>query len=562
MDPDLPRTLQNVLPSEPGSFHPPPQPQDDAPLPSPDPTPVLDALRGIIVTRADATPKQEGNLAISAASLGLSSEERADLNALLAPYLNRPASLETFSKLESAVTRWYRGRGHAFVSVAVPPQRIHNGMLTITVLEYKIGKIDVIGNRWFAAWQIRARSALKSGDIPTLQSLQGDLTWANANPFFTVDTLFRPGKTVGTTDVALDVSDRFPVYAFAAYNNQSDPTTGRLNWNLGVTWGNAFALGQTVSYQYTRADSGRSTSHLGSWSIPLLSLRDQVLIFGTYSSTAPIAPPPYTNAGVSSQISIRYEHNLPHIVLGSGFGIDGLLRLGFDWKETMSDQYKNGHPIVLATADTTQFVVDYTGSLQDPLGKTEIHNILAYGPGGLIGHTSAYAYDMIVPHAKPDYVYDRLTLTRTISLPAGFSSTTTLTGQLATHNLLYSEQLEAGGIGTVRGYYVNTSFGSEGAQVSEEVHAQPLSIAKTLNLGAGFADKETLGVFWDWAENSQRRAAEGFGNKTGLASVGIDLNSTINRVTNINFDMGYRLRALPGSHEHGNFCDFAVVMGF
>ncbi|OAG77887.1 hypothetical protein Amal_00858 [Acetobacter malorum] len=87
---------------------------------------------------------------------------------------------------------------------------MHDGILHICVEEYRLGQITVSGNRWFSDRIIRNASNLHPKDTLALQNLQADLAWINGNPFRTVDMIYRPGQKAGTTDVDLQVSDRFP----------------------------------------------------------------------------------------------------------------------------------------------------------------------------------------------------------------------------------------------------------------------------------------------------------------------------------------------------------------
>ncbi|MFT8308678.1 ShlB/FhaC/HecB family hemolysin secretion/activation protein [Acetobacter malorum] len=491
---------------------------------------------------------------------GLPLLETKEFRKKLGRYLNKPASARTFYDIAQQVTAQFREKGHPFLTAFVPPQRVHDGILDIRVEEYRLGQITVSGNRWFSDRIIRNASSLHPKDTLALQNLQADLAWINGNPFRTVDMIYHPGQKAGTTDVDLQVSDRFPVYLFGSFNNQADPTLGRVNWSLGATWGNAFGIDHTLSYQFTRSLTGRYNMHLGSWEIPL-PWRDKVLVYGTYSTSAPAADWPIRNSGISGQASVRYIHQLPHLAVSSDVGLDTLLQAGFDWKTTNSDQFYVASPIMLGNADTDQFALGADITENDHYGQTHLLNEAYYGPGGLTHYDTRKSYQTIFQSAKPDYVYDRVQITRTTNLPYGFSSVTIASAQATTHNLLYSEQLESGGIGTVRGYYVNSALGSRGEQLSEEIKLPSFSVSKQLGIGKNFADTETLGGFYDWGQTWNKKLSQTSSNKTGLASLGIDLNTKINRLVNIVFDTGWRLRPAPDSGKKGAFCDFNIVVG-
>jgi len=552
--------FSSLLPATPRPMAPPPLSDETLPEASNAGQTILPALRGIVLAAHSAHASTEGNLAISMRDLTITTADRTEITALIRPYLNKPVTFRTLGQIQQTVTTWFRAHGRAFLTVITPPQRITDGILHLTIMEYRIGKITVSGNQWFSSAVVRARAGMNPGDLITLQGLQADLTWMNGNPFRTVDTIFHPGSTPGTTDLDLQVADRIPLYVYGAYSNQADPSLGRLNWSVGASWGNAFGIDHTLSYQFTRSDTGRFNTHTGSWEIPL-PWRDKLLIYGTYSRVFPFAKAPYRSTAISGQASFRYVHMIDHIALGHSFGIDGMIVTGFDWKTTNSDQFYKSTPIMASNADTDQFMIAYDGSVQDPLGQTKILNQIFYGPGGLTQYDNRKAYKTIFQNAKPDYVYDRLNISRAQPLPGGFESDSIAALQATTHNLLYSEQLEAGGMGSVRGYYVNTALGSRGILFSQEFRTPAFSAAKTLHLGTQFADSEKLGVFWDWSQTSHPHAITFGPSKNILASTGLNLISTINRITNITVDLGWRLRGAPVSNTKGAFCDFNVIVG-
>lgn len=554
----LARGTESAASSVPRMTGPAPSGQSPVPVALQSSARVLPALRALVFQPAGSIAPQSGIDSLTVTDLPLL--QTMGFRQLVSPYIGRELTFGQMQGLVDLVVGYYRMKGHAFVTVSVPPQRIHQGVLHLDVLEYRVGTIRVVGNRWFSDRTIRTQSGLKTGQTLSLDSLQTDLSWINTNPFRTVDMVYRPGAAPGLTDVDLRVADRLPLYVYGSYNNQLDPTLGRLNWNIGISWGNAFNLGHILTYQLQRSVSGRFTAHNASWEIPLTS-RDALLFFGSYSVSYPVADQPLTNKGISGQASMRWLHMLPHLALGARFGLDGTIQAGFDWKSTISDQFSAALPLILANAETNQFVLGFTGSLQDPLGKTEINNQIVYGPPGISAYNKRGWYETIFPNAKPNYTYDRLMLKRALSLVWGLTANTRASWQGATHNLLYSEQLMIGGMGTVRGYYVNTSFGSRGLNLSEEINTPGFSLGKWTGLGA-LEDTNTLGAFWDWGDNSQVHPAGVGPRVVTLASVGADLNSKINRHLNLTVDAGWRLRRAASRGSRGVFCDFNLVAGF
>ncbi|MCX5616276.1 hypothetical protein NQF87_04715 [Bombella sp. TMW 2.2559] len=536
------------------------------PNPSPhlENTVALPRLEAVILQPAGQKGNRTAQQPISSEGLRLS--HSPTLYRLILPYIGHPLTFQKMHELTGAIAVFFRQNDRAFISVTVPPQRVHEGVLHIDVSEYHLERITVHGNRWTPAWQVRQASNLTPNQTMALTALQTDLDWLNLNPFRTADLIYRPGSHPGSTDVDINVTDRFPVYGYAAMNNQADRSLGRLNWYAGASWGNAFGLGQILTYQFNRTFMDRFDNHTGSWTIPLFG-HNALQIFGNYALSHPTSNTPgLINRGLSGQASIRWLHMFDHVALGRDVGLDGMIQLGFDWKSTHSDQFYHNHTITLSKADTAQFVVGYTGSLQDPWGQTQINNQFFYGPGGLMKNDTRRAYESIFPLSSPNYVYDRLMLTRTQDLPYGFSSTTKVTFQRASKNLLYSEQLMIGGMGNARGYFANTSFGSNGNAVSEEIFSPALSLLRLAHLPTpGQPDSNKLGIFWDWADNRQVRHVGTGARAATLASVGADITGSLNRHVNITFDAGIRLRRIHTTelaNRRGTFCDFQIVGGF
>jgi len=148
-------------------------------------------------------------------------------DAAVRPYLGRPLTRGDLDAIVRIVQNAYRTSEHPFVDVGAPPQNVQSGVVQIVVTEYRVGAIEVTGNRHFSTRLIQGMSDLKSGDVLTLPRLRGALDDYNQNPFLTVDGVVRPGQSTGTTDLVLEAHDRLPVRVYAGYDNQGVPTLGR-----------------------------------------------------------------------------------------------------------------------------------------------------------------------------------------------------------------------------------------------------------------------------------------------------------------------------------------------
>jgi hemolysin activation/secretion protein len=472
------------------------------------------------------------------------------------PFLGKPATLADLARIAAITRAWYKSQRRPFVDVTVPPQNISGGVVQIVVTEYRLGKIEVSGNRYFSTALVEQTSGLEPGQTIDLGILEGDLNRLNQNPFLSVDAVFRPGAAAGETDVQLQAKDRLPLRVYAGYDNEGVRNLGAQELNLGVNWGNAFGTGQILSYQFNRSVSGRFTAHSVS-DVIALPWQDKLLIFGSFETETPYIANGFKDIGHSGQASIRYVRALP----GPGW-LTQDLQLGYDFKATDNNLEFSGVQIFGKTAELDQFPLIYDGTVTDRYGQTSIQNILVESPGGITAGNNNAALRSLVPGSAARYLYDRLAVTRTTRLPAGFSSVTRAIVQGASGNLPDSEQLGGGGVGSVRGYFTDTALGSKGELLSQELRLPAFSPTRLWSKAGGVGDLAQFGLFYDYADLHQVQPEPDIPNTADLASAGFLLHYTLSRFVDIQFDMGWRLRKTPADNRHGAYGEVAAVFGF
>lgn len=441
------------------------------------------------------------------------------------------------------------------MSVTVPPQNISTGVVQVVVTEYRVDRVTVKGNRWFSSSLLRAESGLAPGQTLTLPGVQQDLNWLNANPFRTVTTVFQPGAQPGATNVVLETQDRLPVRVYSSFDNAGVPSLGLGEWNMGATWGNAFGRDQQLSYQFTRSTSGRYDAHALSWAMPL-PWRDKLLVFGSYEQETPNVGPNFGENGHSGQVSFRYVHNLAGL---ARFTED--VQIGYDFKTTNNNLEFGGLRVFTSRIAVDQFPLIYEAGYTDPYGQTTFENQLVISPGGLTGANNTLAFQAVLPEARADYLYDRIGLTRVTRLPRRFSFVSRALGQVSDRNLMYSEQLGAGGPESVRGYYTDTALGSEGVLISQEIRAPSLSFSRLFGSNSWVKGEVQPGLFWDYAHVSQVQPVPDEVNRVDLSSVGLDLHLVSGRWLNLSFDIGWQLHKAPDGANRTALGDFSTVAG-
>ncbi|WP_395326997.1 ShlB/FhaC/HecB family hemolysin secretion/activation protein [Novosphingobium sp. BL-8H] len=542
---------------------PPNQPPPEVPAPPPettgadDATQILPVLRGLVFVDGTGGLQPAG---IAADAVGNGVEVRGlpllsnpGFDAAVRPYIGRPLTRGDLNAIVRIVQNTYRTGEHPFVDVGAPPQNVQSGVVQIVVTEYRVGAIEVTGNRHFSTPLIKGMSDLKTGDVLTLPRLRTALDDYNQNPFLTVDGVVRPGQDTGTTDLVLQAKDRLPVRIYGGYDNQGVPTLGRDEWFVGFNWGNVLGTGQILSYQYTRSFEGAYTSHSASDVIPL-SPNDRLIFFGAYSTQKPDFSELFSSTGHSSQVSGRFVHNMrgPGTVRTS-------IQLGMDYKRADSNLEFLGFRLLDTAVEVFQFPVIFTGTIDDRHGQTVLENQTVISPGGLTNHNTDADLQQLVPYAKATYAYDRISITRTTYFPHGINWVVRGMAQFATSNLPYSEQLSAGGLGSVRGYDPNAALGSEGVLLKTELNSPAFHLIAS---SGDFADQIQFGVFVDYGKVWQRRRLPDSPKNAELASVGGKVHYTLGRYLDLEVDLGRQLEKAPFAKDKDTRLAMVATVGF
>lgn len=542
---------------------PPNQPPPEVPAPPPenaaadDATQVLPELKGLVFVNGTGGLQPAGIAADAAGNgveiRGLPLLANPAFDAAVRPYLGRPLTRGDLNAIVRIVQDTYRAGEHPFMDVGAPPQNVQSGVVQIVVTEYRVGAVEVTGNRHFSTPLIKGMSDLRSGEVLTLPRLRAALDDYNQNPFLTVDGVVRPGRDTGTTDLVLEAHDRFPLRVYAGYDNQGVPTLGRDEWFVGFNWGNVLGTGQILSYQFTRSFEGQYMSHSASDVIPL-SPNDRLIFFGAYAIQKPEFSDVFDSTGHSGQVSARFVHNMrgPGTVRTS-------MQFGMDYKRADSNLEFLGFRLLDTAVEVFQFPVIFTGTIEDRHGQTVLENQTVISPGGLTSHNTDADLQQLVPYAKATYAYDRISITRTTYFPHGINWVVRGMAQFATSNLPYSEQLSAGGLGSVRGYDPNQALGSEGVLLKTELNSPSFHLVAS---SGDFADQVQFGVFFDYGKVWQRRRFPDSPKNAELASVGGKVHYTLGRYLDIEVDLGRQLQKAPFARDKDTRLAVLATVGF
>jgi hypothetical protein len=154
----------------------------------------------------------------------------------------------------------YRDLGFATISVTLPRQKLTNGTVRVKVVEGKLAKIKVEGNRHFSTNNIlRALPSLDTNILLNTKWFQPELDLANANPDRQIYPVISPGLEPGTSDLTLKVKDRLPLHGRIEVNDKSSPDTPLLRLDTAIQYNNLWQLNHQIGLDYNFSPQAMKT---------------------------------------------------------------------------------------------------------------------------------------------------------------------------------------------------------------------------------------------------------------------------------------------------------------
>ncbi len=462
----------------------------------------------------------------------------------LSAYDGAALSPALLQEIQNIVLDYFTEMGRPFVNISVPPQDIDNGIIQVLVVEGKVGTITVQGHEWFSEDNYLDNIRLKSGDPIRDQELQEDIAWINRNSFRTSDVVTKPGTQVGDTDLTVVTNERFPLRVYASHDNAGTRLSGKRRNSVGLNWGNAFGLGHEFNYQHTRAmHSRRMRAHSGSYVAPL-PWRHIASVSASYSKSQPAVEDPFDSTGRSFSITGNYT-----VPLNTVGGYTDQLNFSLPFKSSDNTLLYSDSPVTDNVTHVVQAEAGYSGNATfDDMG-IGFSGTLVASPGGVTARNENRYFDASRSGAKANYLIGRGAFSFSKPLPGGLRVQGNINAQLASGNLLGSEQVSMTGVNAVRGYKEGKLYRDEAIIGRFELYAPTISmidripgIADTM-AGANLPSQDSLTFlsFLDLGAGRNRFATVGEDSAVTVASVGLGLRYVLGPLVSVSADYGWEL---------------------
>lgn len=442
----------------------------------------------------------------------------------------------TVQQALEALEKLYADAGYGAVQVLLPEQELDRGEVHFHVIEGKIVKVSVEGNKHFDEENIRSSlgDTLTLGKTPNVNKLADNLRLQNESPAKQTTVVMRAGEEEGEVEAVVRTTDQHPFRTAVTLDNTGTPKTGIFRMGLAAQYANAFNRDHIFSAQFVTSPDNhhRQVFVTGlSYHVPFYGLNSSLDVFAGYSNVDSgqfnTTAGNFLIAGSGSVFGLRYNQNLPK----GKSDWEQKLSFGYDFRAYQAQVFFVGsnknlvpdvtvHPISLTyIANTKRPDTDFSGYF------SVVHNL----PGGNDGNDEAFQRTGARPGANSRYMLFRYGINWLKLLPSDWQMRVNFTGQDTGQKLVSGEQFGVGGADSVRGFLEREISNDKGHRGSLEFYTPDMG--KTLIDGGRL---RAVG-FYDFGYVKRIQPAAGEANGYGVSSFGFGLRGGLGK------DIGFRL---------------------
>jgi hemolysin activation/secretion protein len=487
----------------------PPKPQSQTPaapqsqpsaVPSNPPAPPRFAIQRFLV---------EGNSLLS----------QDELDRILTPFSGKDRDFGDIQRALEALQDVYTGRGYSAVRVSVPEQDIRSGQVRLRVVEARIRRVRVQGNRFFDEKNVRAGlPSLKEGTSPNTRAIGQDAQLVNENPAKQVSVALQAAEDPGQVDATVRVTDENPSRISVFADNTGTPKTGNLRTGVGYQNANLFNGDDVINAQVLTSPGHASDVKVfgAGYRVPIYTWGGAVDTLVGYSSVSSGTVQDLFNvSGKGTVFGLRYTQ-----LLGRIDTYEHRTAFGLDYRA-----YKNSVTLVGTTVSLVPDITVHPASLTYSGRSSQVGRDLSFNisyshniPGGNKGDQAAFDDPGQRLGASAKYSIWRAGITFSQLLPSDFIMRAVANTQQTHHLLIPGEQFGMGGADSVRGYYERETASDVGRRFSLEGYGPDFGS------WIGSTWRARVLVFADAARGHDNVPERGPENKLGSFGLGMRAN--------------------------------------
>ena len=199
-------------------------------------------------------PKKESNVTITTAKqkkidttrsffiekinlIGCESFPAEDFSFILKQYENTNLDLAKIDLLTKNIEEEYLKKG-IIAACLIPPQKIDNNILTVRIIEAKMGSLEIKAHRYFNNQRLAHYWKIPSGTVLNYDQISRSLYLMNKNPDREVRSTLSAGQKPLTTDVNFSAKTHLPIHMTTTIDREGSTPTGIQRNGFGLRHNN------------------------------------------------------------------------------------------------------------------------------------------------------------------------------------------------------------------------------------------------------------------------------------------------------------------------------------
>ena len=463
----------------------------------------------------------------------LSAEE---IERIVAPFIGKHKEFGDIQRALEALERAYRDHGYGVVQVILPEQDITKGVVQFRVVQPKVARVTVEGNKHFEAANVRrGLPAIREGETPNAPAIARNLHMLSEHPTKQTTVLLRSGAAEGEVDVNVKVTDVKPWRVILSLDNTGTSETGYWRAGIGYQHTNLFDRDHTLTAQYVTSPteaSNVSIYGLG-YRAPYYRLNSSFDLFAGYADVNSGTVQGLFNVSGSGTIfGARWSYYLP-----KWGDLEHKTALGLDYRAFKNEVLLAGQGLV---PDITihPASLTYSGVLRTAAAELNFYASASTNiPGGNDGDDAAFTASRA--GASENYAIFRYGASYTQAFGRDWQARAAFNGQYTADLLVSGEQVGIGGPDSVRGYLLREVASDKGYAAQLEVHTPNLAPAAGL---PGSYRVKLLG-FYDFGGVARNDPLPGEQAGKFIASAGLGVRLGYGKSASLRVDVAQILKA-------------------
>ena len=385
---------------------------------------------------------------------------------LVCDKIGQEVTINDLIQYANTVTDYYQQAGYLSTIAYLPPQKVQDGNIEIIVMEGKYGNIEIAGNKWarqrFIKGQFVDDKQIGTDKILNIKDIQDSLRDINATGYMKGSvSLMDNEESAQYTDITLDIKDRFPIDLDFRFDNQGRTGVGLNRFVIFAGTYNLTGLGDHLLSTTTLANGSVGQGIF--YSAPIARNETKFNIGYSYSGTK-MKEGDYSFMGIEGKSHNFFTGVSRRLVKTENYKLYG--DISFDMRDTTTTFDFAGISGDLYKYKTRAIRVNFTNIKDDFYGKWFANVGTSVGVP-FFNPTDEWDHFSNEPTNK--FVKLNANIARLQVLPWRSMAITQLSGQWTNKRLFPSEQLQVGGIATVRGYQEGFFLKDQGFTASAEI---------------------------------------------------------------------------------------------